>query len=139
MGLQYVLTFYSIMVDEFDAPRKLRENEPSCFPVVYPWACGAAGSALPWHGRGRRFDPDQVHHLYQLLADTSLSMYPAAGPRAFGQKSHGCARQKCKWINSRRVGLMYHVLLIVNGGIEVAVDLSKSLLIETVNLQQILF
>ena len=26
------------------------------------WACGAAGSALPWHGRGRRFDPDQVHH-----------------------------------------------------------------------------
>ena len=25
------------------------------------WACGAAGSALPWHGRGRRFDPDQVH------------------------------------------------------------------------------
>jgi hypothetical protein len=27
------------------------------------WACGAAGSALPWHGRGRRFDPDQVHHL----------------------------------------------------------------------------
>src|SRR5712691_3680228 len=21
------------------------------------WACGAAGSALPWHGRGRRFDP----------------------------------------------------------------------------------
>ena len=26
------------------------------------WACGAAGSALPWHGRGHRFDPDQVHH-----------------------------------------------------------------------------
>ena len=20
---------------------------------------------LPWHGRGRRFDPDQVHHLNQ--------------------------------------------------------------------------
>jgi hypothetical protein len=30
---------------------------------VRQWACGAAGSALPWHGRGRRFDPDQVHHL----------------------------------------------------------------------------
>jgi hypothetical protein len=29
------------------------------------WACGAAGSALPWHGRGRRFDPDQVHHFRQ--------------------------------------------------------------------------
>ena len=27
------------------------------------WACGAAGSALPWHGRGRRFDP---HCLWQL-------------------------------------------------------------------------
>src|SRR5216684_4303630 len=26
------------------------------------WACGAAGSALPWHGRGRRFDP---HRPYQ--------------------------------------------------------------------------
>src|SRR6202011_3652430 len=35
------------------------------------WACGAAGSALPWHGRGRRFDPDQVHH-FQLLVDTPL-------------------------------------------------------------------
>ena len=29
------------------------------------WACGAAGSALPWHGRGRRFDPDQVHQISQ--------------------------------------------------------------------------
>src|SRR3974390_1803402 len=28
-------------------------------------ACGAAGSALPWHGRGRRFDPDQVHQFSQ--------------------------------------------------------------------------
>src|ERR1700730_17222542 len=31
------------------------------------WACGAAGSALPWHGRGRRFDPDQVHQFSQRL------------------------------------------------------------------------
>ena len=31
------------------------------------WACGAAGSALPWHGRGRRFDPDQVHHQINYL------------------------------------------------------------------------
>src|SRR5580658_5625029 len=35
------------------------------------WACGAAGSALPWHGRGRRFDPDQVHQLHQQLGSTS--------------------------------------------------------------------
>jgi molybdopterin-binding protein len=36
------------------------------------WACGAAGSALPWHGRGRRFDPDQVH---QILLDETGSRY----------------------------------------------------------------
>ena len=37
--------------------------------VVSPtmWACGAAGSALPWHGRGRRFDPDQVHQRFPLM------------------------------------------------------------------------
>ena len=33
------------------------------------WACGAAGSALPWHGRGHRFDPDQVHHRINKLAN----------------------------------------------------------------------
>src|SRR5271166_2889660 len=43
----------------------LRENESDAVRwggVPSEWACGAAGSALPWHGRGRRFDPDQVHH-----------------------------------------------------------------------------
>ncbi len=35
--------------------------------VLQEWACGAAGSALPWHGRGHRFDPDQVHQLPQQL------------------------------------------------------------------------
>src|ERR1700692_177022 len=30
------------------------------------WACGAAGSALPWHGRGHRFDPDQVHQIIRF-------------------------------------------------------------------------
>jgi hypothetical protein len=34
------------------------------------WACGAAGSALPWHGRGRRFDPDQVHQFSQRFEST---------------------------------------------------------------------
>src|SRR5713226_8178926 len=37
-----------------------RPTETVC-PFTKVWACGAAGSALPWHGRGRRFDPDQVH------------------------------------------------------------------------------
>jgi hypothetical protein len=41
-------------------------------PVPNKWACGAAGSALPWHGRGRRFDPDQVHHFQSLKAATNF-------------------------------------------------------------------
>src|ERR1700728_2237295 len=31
--------------------------------ILPQWACGAVGSALPWHGRGRRFEPDQVHQI----------------------------------------------------------------------------
>src|SRR5438552_4527398 len=44
------------------------------FLLSTKWACGAAGSALPWHGRGRRFDPDQVHHFFRLLEDTSFEL-----------------------------------------------------------------
>ena len=42
------------------------EATPETIEELHPcsmWACGAAGSALPWHGRGHRFDPDQVHQL----------------------------------------------------------------------------
>src|SRR5208283_5875959 len=49
---------------------QLRENKSDVYSggVSSPkWACGAAGSALPWHGRGRRFDPDQVHQISQRL------------------------------------------------------------------------
>ena len=57
-------------------------NQTSCPHIgqlrfcLQSWACGAAGSALPWHGRGRRFDPDQVHQIspplygYQLHSAT---------------------------------------------------------------------
>ena len=41
--------------------------------VVQQWACGAAGSALPWHGRGRRFDPDQVHQIFQIFNQTPIN------------------------------------------------------------------
>jgi hypothetical protein len=41
-------------------------------PHLGTWACGAAGSALPWHGRGHRFDPDQVHQLNQSLRSSSF-------------------------------------------------------------------
>jgi hypothetical protein len=44
--------------------------------LVVEWACGAAGSALPWHGRGRRFDPDQVHQSFNNLADPPLGAWP---------------------------------------------------------------
>ena len=45
------------------------------------WACGAAGSALPWHGRGHRFDPDQVHqntpmsYVYVLQSQSTKKLY----------------------------------------------------------------
>ena len=44
------------------------------------WACGAAGSALPWHGRGRRFDPDQVH---QILAMPSVYILESENTHRF--------------------------------------------------------
>src|SRR4051812_27171739 len=50
----------------------LGENELTSKSFLQVWACGAAGSALPWHGRGRRFDPDQVH---QILLCTSFTSY----------------------------------------------------------------
>src|SRR5258708_16549819 len=55
-----------------DYPQDVGENESSTSldpssRTFQSWACGAAGSALPWHGRGRRFDPDQVH---QFLSTT---------------------------------------------------------------------
>src|SRR6185312_14520849 len=57
-----------------DGPQHLWFDE--CIHVsenrrIRMWACGAAGSALPWHGRGRRFDPDQVHHFTRLESITS--------------------------------------------------------------------
>ena len=52
--------------DESQALTDNRENLPS-------WACGAAGSALPWHGRGRRFDPDQVHQILSFTWQTCNS------------------------------------------------------------------
>src|SRR5271170_1952942 len=34
--------------------------------LCFSRACGAVGSALPWHGRGRRFEPDQVHQVLRI-------------------------------------------------------------------------
>src|SRR5579871_1728209 len=38
-----------------------RKRAANAGPRSSERACGAVGSALPWHGRGRRFEPDQVH------------------------------------------------------------------------------
>src|SRR5215470_1350723 len=48
------------------------------------WACGAAGSALPWHGRGRRFDPDQVHQKSSIARLLARSRVPAPPGRSSG-------------------------------------------------------
>ena len=55
---------------KFDESSRSGENRKVVPTTV--WACGAVGSALPWHGRGHRFDPDQVHQLFQSFRSTSL-------------------------------------------------------------------
>jgi hypothetical protein len=49
------------------------------------WACGAAGSALPWHGRGHRFDPGQVH---QPNSRRIKELQPLASPERNKKKGH---------------------------------------------------
>src|ERR1700757_4404064 len=65
LGLHVSLASHHIVV-EFDSVWEARRElicQFSLTTVAHSWACGAAGSALPWHGRGRRFDPDQVHQI----------------------------------------------------------------------------
>ena len=40
------------------------------------WACGAVGSALPWHGRGQGFESLQVHQIPQTLSAHWLASWP---------------------------------------------------------------
>ena len=63
------------------------------------WACGAAGSALPWHGRGRRFDPDQVHQLFLIIASCADK---AAGILRF--TSHAPQTSHIRAIPSKSLG-----------------------------------
>ena len=59
-----ILRWKRVRFDEWAAHEENRR-------VVYPSGPVAQfGSALPWHGRGRRFDPDQVHQLNQTLRKT---------------------------------------------------------------------
>jgi hypothetical protein len=52
------------------------------------WACGAAGSALPWHGRGHRFDPDQVHQISHVL--TYICRHLRCAPSLFLEGAQRC-------------------------------------------------
>src|ERR1700712_5163487 len=77
------------------------------------WACGAAGSALPWHGRGHRFDPDQVHQITQALTSTSLPRpcrILVANCKIFPEEPLGCVR------SAPRMGLVaVPVIVTVTG------------------------
>ena len=81
------------------------------------WACGAVGSALPWHGRGRRFEPDQVHQnvsntyrspARQNLASPLLSSAPwllrRLGASAVRALWRFCCRRGRRWPSSRPLG-----------------------------------
>ena len=79
------------------AQPKFDESSPSgdnITVVSLPmWACGAAGSALPWHGRGHRFDPDQVHQSLQSFRQ---------GERSKSECSrHGLCQNKLFWCSAR--------------------------------------
>ena len=66
------------------SPRLTRPAPAVTIRVLHPlstWACGAAGSALPWHGRGHRFDPDQVHQITQQLSGPPPNCLPAFCPQ----------------------------------------------------------
>src|SRR3954470_24426776 len=69
-------------VCRFDETSYSGENKKVVDPL---WACGAAGSALPWHGRGHRFDPGQVHQLNLQLRRGERSEagrhHPCPAPR----------------------------------------------------------
>src|SRR6202012_4301484 len=47
--------------------------------VVPLWACGAVGSALPWHGRGQGFESLQVHQFSLGVAETIWRKYFSLG------------------------------------------------------------
>jgi hypothetical protein len=62
-------------------------NESS--PSADQWACGAVGSALPWHGRGREFESHQVHQNKPCQLVTGSTPLMGAGPgRCHAQRVH---------------------------------------------------
>ena len=82
------------------APQVLRGkwtlNDKSC--RISSGACGAVGSALPWHGRGREFESHQVHQIPQtltVLLAIQTTQIPAKFPhfKKLNQSSGGAATE----------------------------------------------
>ena len=78
------------------AVRAWRKDRRPCYPALRSWhpvdpatptgrACGAVGSALPWHGRGREFESLQVHqnfsNTYEPLSAGYRSFWSPTGVR----------------------------------------------------------
>lgn len=76
------------------------------------WGCSSVGRALPWHGRGRGFDPRRFHHLFRGRSSIGRARASQARGRGFDSPRlhHGeCGRdynlsvkQRCLDIPRRR-------------------------------------
>jgi hypothetical protein len=66
-------------------PMRATESSRRCYSGVQTLAgaCGAVGSALPWHGRGREFESHQVHqnisNTYRLSPGQEQSHWSPTG------------------------------------------------------------
>ncbi len=49
------------MLDSFGIIVNIKRLVFGWFKLKNIWGCGAAGSVLEWHSRGRGFDPRQLH------------------------------------------------------------------------------
>ncbi len=41
------------------------------------WGRSSVGRALEWHSRGRRFDPDRLHFVFQVLSRSLETVFEA--------------------------------------------------------------
>ena len=62
-----------------DAGKRSCYSISSCSKHTLRRACGAVGSALPWHGRGREFESHQVHQNISNTYRSPASQNVAAG------------------------------------------------------------
>ncbi len=51
----------SFALDSFKIIANIKQLHAGRIKKINNWGCGAAGSVLEWHSRGRGFDPRQLH------------------------------------------------------------------------------